>query len=289
MVQIGLLLALASALVSNVGLLCKHRGAVAAPAVRVRTPLRSAADLFRSPWWTIGFGIATVSWGLHVMALSLAPLSLVQAVISGGLVLIAFPAVRWFGHELGTREWVGLGLSAAGLSFLAITMHAAHAHSDYSTSAMIAFEGGAIAIGALLLLSGRVERVSDRHGVLLGAAAGVLLGVAHVAIKALTGTVPSDPLTLIGPWTLIAVLAGIGAFYGFARGLQLGGAIPVIVLSSVASNIATVLGGILVFGDPVGSDPVAIITRATAFCAVIVAAALVPAPVRPPAARASTA
>jgi drug/metabolite transporter (DMT)-like permease len=285
MVQIGLLLALISALVSNVGLLCKHRGAVAAPAVRISHPLQSAAALFRSPWWTLGFGIAAVSWGLHVMALSLAPLSLVQAVISGGLVLIAFPAVRWFGLQLGTREWIGLGLSAAGLSFLALTMHAAHAHSDYSTSAMIAFQAGAVTVGVLLLLSGRVERVSDRHGVLLGAAAGVLLGVAHVAIKALTGTVPSDPSTLIGPWTLIAVLAGVGAFYAFARGLQLGAAIPVIVLSSVASNIATVLGGILVFGDPIGSDPVAIVTRAAAFCAVIVAAALVPAPVRPAPAR----
>jgi drug/metabolite transporter (DMT)-like permease len=286
MIEIGLLFALSSALVSNIGLLCKHRGAVAAPAVDVRRPGRSAIDLFRSPWWTLGFGIAAVAWGLHVAALSLAPLSLVQAVISGGLVLIAFPAVRWFGHELGLREWVGLGLSAAGLCFLAITMHAAHAHSDYSTSAMIAFEGAAVAIGILLLLSGRMERVRDRHGVLLGAAAGVLLGVAHVAIKALTGTVPSDPATLIGPWTLIAVLAGVGAFYAFARGLQIGAAIPVIVLSSVASNIATVLGGILVFGDPIGSDPLGIITRAAAFGAVIVAAALVPAPVRPAPARA---
>jgi multidrug transporter EmrE-like cation transporter len=286
MAQLGLLLALTSALVSNIGMLCKHRGAVAAPSVQVRHPLRSAADLFRSPWWTIGFGIATVAWGLHVLALSQAPLSLVQAVISGGLVLIAFPAVRWFGHELGPREWLGLALSAAGLSFLAITMHAAHAHSHYSTEAMIAFEGAAITVGVLLLLSGRVERVRDRHGVLLGAAAGVLLGVAHVAIKALTGTVPADPATLLGPWTLIAVLAGIGAFYSFARGLQLGGAIPVIVLSSVASNIATVLGGILVFGDPIGSDPLGIIARAAAFGAVIVAAALIPTPVRPAPARA---
>jgi hypothetical protein len=151
---------------------------------------------------------------------------------------------------------------------------------------MIAFEGAAITVGVLLVLSGRVERVRDRHGVLLGAAAGVLLGVAHVAIKALTGTVPADPATLLGPWTLIAVLAGIGAFYSFARGLQLGGAIPVIVLSSVASNIATVLGGILVFGDPIGSDPLGIIARAAAFGAVIVAAALIPTPVRPAPARA---
>ena len=42
--------------------------------------------------------------------------SLVQAVIAGGLVLLALPAERWFGLELGRREWAGLMLSAIGLS-----------------------------------------------------------------------------------------------------------------------------------------------------------------------------
>jgi drug/metabolite transporter (DMT)-like permease len=288
MVQVGLLLAFACALTANVALLCKQKGAVAAPTVSFLHPVKSATGLFRSRWWTIGFGIATVAWGLHVVALSLAPLSLVQAVISGGIVLLALPAERWFGHELGTREWLGLGLSALGLALLGLTMHdgAAHAHSDYSSSAMISFEGAAIGLGILLLLSGRVERVSGRHGALFGAAAGLLLGVSDVAIKALTGTVPGDPLSILGPWTLVAALGGVGAFFALARGLQVGGAIQVIAVSSIAGNVAAVLGGILVFGDPVGSDALDIVMRATAFAAVIAAAALIPAPMRPAEARA---
>ena len=46
-----------------------------------------------------------------------------------------------------------------------------------------------ITLGALLLLSHRVERVRHRRGVMLGAAAGILFGVSDVSIKALTGTV----------------------------------------------------------------------------------------------------
>ena len=53
---------------------------------------------------------------------------------------------------------------------------------------MVAFEGGDDPARHLLLLSHRVERVRHRHGVLLGAAAGILFGVSDVAIKALTGT-----------------------------------------------------------------------------------------------------
>jgi hypothetical protein len=288
MTEIGLLLALACALVTNIALLCKHRGAVAAPAVDARHPLRSAAGLFRSRWWTIGFAIAFGAWGLHVGALALAPLSLVQAVISGGLVMLAMPARRWFGIELGRREWLGLGLSGAGLALLAVTLEDAsgHVHAGYSTSAMVAFEGGAIGLGALLLLSGRMERARGRHGVILAAAAGLLIGVSDVSVKALTGTVPDQLLAIVSPWTLVAAVAAVAAFYALARGLQIGGAIQVIALSSVAANLSAVLGGIVVFGDPVGSDPLGVTLRATAFVAIILAAALLPTPVRTAAARA---
>jgi hypothetical protein len=77
-VLFGLSLAVASALATNAAFLFKQRGAVAAPPVDGRHPLRSAADLFRSRWWTIGWLVALVAWLLHVGALSLAPLSLVR-------------------------------------------------------------------------------------------------------------------------------------------------------------------------------------------------------------------
>jgi multidrug transporter EmrE-like cation transporter len=278
MTEVGLLLAFGCALVTNVGLLCKHRGAVRAPDVSFRRPLRSAAALFRSKWWTIGFAVAFVAWCLHVVALGVAPLSLVQAVIAGGLALLALPARLFFGISLGRRELIGLGLSAAGLAFLALTAtkHPADAGTRYSESAMLAFEGGAVAIGVAMLLSGSRDRGALRGGLMLGAAAGTLIGVSDVAVKALAGTVPGDLLTIISPWTLVAALAGIAAFYAMARSLQLGDPVDVIVISSVAANVAAIVGGVLVFGDPLGSDTLSVIARSAAFAAVIAAAALIP-------------
>lgn len=288
MIQTGLLLALATAVATNLAFLYKHRGAVAAPAVDVRRPLASAAGLFRSKWFAVGFAVAVGAWALHVAALALAPISFVQAVISGGLVFLAVLGERCFGFKIGRREWWGLGLSAAGLAFLALTLEGAShgAHSNYSTAAMIAFESGTVGIGAVLVLCGHVEWGGARRGVLLGAAAGILFGVSDVAIKALTGTVPGDVLSIVSPWTAVAVAASIAAFYASARGLQLGEAIPVITLTSVAANVAAILGGILVFGDPLGGDALGIIARAGAFTAVITAAALMPGPLRAARARA---
>lgn len=277
MTELGLGLALACAATANVAMLCKHRGACAAPEVCMRRPLRSGAALFRSRWWTIGFAVATVAWILHVAAIAVAPLSLVQAVIAGGIVLLAFPAQRWFGHQLGRREWLGLGLAAAGLAFLAVTLPAGGQGGGYSLAAMISFQGAAIGVGVALMVSGALGNARPGHGIALGVASGLLIGVTNVAIKALTQTVPADALALVSPWTAIAALAGFGAFFALARGMQLGAAIPVIATASVATNCGAILGGVIVFGDPIGSGFVEGLARAAAFAAVIGAAALMPA------------
>ena len=61
---LGLIFALGSAFGTNLGFLLKHRGAVLAPPIRVRHPVRSAADLFRSRWFLVGWLVSLVAWGL---------------------------------------------------------------------------------------------------------------------------------------------------------------------------------------------------------------------------------
>lgn len=276
MIEVGIGLSFLCALLTNVAFLCKHRGAVAAPPVSAARPWESIKGLFASRWWTIGWAIGFGAWLLHVAALAVAPLSLVQAVIAGGLALVAAPAQRWFGIELGRREWLGLMLSAAGLAFLIATASGEqHPSSSYSTSAMLAFELAALGVGVALLVSGREGGHAARCGAMLGIAAGVLVGVSDVSIKALTESVPGDPLTILGPWSAIALLASLCALYALARALQIGGAIQVIALSSIAANLAAISGGVLVFGDSIGSDPVSIAARVAAFATVIAAAGLI--------------
>ena len=262
---------------ANLAMLCKHRGACEAPDISLKTPLHSVRQLFLSRWWTIGFAVAAVAWVLHVAAMSVAPLSLVQAVIAGGLVLIAYPATRYFGHKLNRREWMGLGLAAAGLGFLAVTVPHASENDGYSIATLAGFETVMCGAGAFLFASGILRRGSICHGVVLGLASGLLIGVSNVAIKALTeGMDISGMQALVSPWTVLVVIGGLGAFFALARGMQLGEAIPVIATASVSSNCAAILGGVIVFGDPIGSGLVEGLARGVAFAAVIAAAALMP-------------
>src|SRR5271155_452174 len=112
--DIGILLALACAFVANLGFFFKYRGANSVPKVNVMHPLRSARELYSSKWFTIGMVIATSSWALHVAALSMAPMSVIQISLAAGMVFIAVMAERMFGFTVGPRQWLGLFLTAGG-------------------------------------------------------------------------------------------------------------------------------------------------------------------------------
>jgi drug/metabolite transporter (DMT)-like permease len=280
-VILGLILAFASALATNLAFLFKHRGAVLAPPIRVRHPLRSAVGLFRSRWFLVGWIVAIVAWGLHVGALSLAPLSIVQAVLSGGLVFLAVLAERFFGFQLGRRQWVGLTITAVGLAVIGLTSGGAEDSRGSSLAALIAIGGAIFAVvAALVRVSTRRGVLARAEGLLLGAAAGALWGVSDVALKYLTQAPPGPLLGLVSPWSLTALIAGVIAFYASARSLQIGNGVEVIALTSVAANLTAILGGVLVFYDPIGSGPPEIGARFLAFCLVIAGAALMPAPMR---------
>jgi hypothetical protein len=279
---IGILLALACALATNIGFLYKHRGACQAPAVDMRRPLYSAKSLFASKLFAIGMVIATGAWGFHVAAMAFAPLSLVQAVLAGGVVLLAVMAERVFGLKIGRKQWMGLGMTAGGLMLLGITLPASHGvDSQFSVPGMIAFEAGLIGAGTLLIMGPRIGAPSEHHGFMLGAAAGILFGVSDVAIKAISGLIGADGFTgLITPWTLLTVAASIAAFYASAKGLQDGEAVPVIAITGTAANITGIVGGIIVFNDPLSANPLALVVQCVAFLLVLAAAWLMPAPVR---------
>jgi drug/metabolite transporter (DMT)-like permease len=279
---LGIALAFGCALTTNLGFLYKHRGACEVPAVDFRRPIKSGRQLFSSKLFALGMLVACVSWAFHVGAMAMVPLSVVQVVLAAGIVLLAIMAERAFGLRIGRRQWAGLGMTAAGLILLGVSLPAVHgAHSRFSVPGMIAFEAALIGMGTLLIMGPRIGAPRHQHGVMLGAASGILFGVSDVAIKALTGMIGAHGFVgLASPWLVVTVAASVVAFYASAKSLQDGQAIPVIAVTSTAANVSGIVGGFVVFGDPFPSSIVGISFQALAFALVIVAAWFTPAPAR---------
>jgi drug/metabolite transporter (DMT)-like permease len=276
-VQIGIGLAVAAALMTNLAWLFKHRGCHRADPISLHRPLQSARDLAASPWFAAGWGLAALAWLVHVAALSMAPISLVQAVLAGGAVTLAVMGQRFFGDPIERRQWLALVLGSAGLALLVLTVpHFDGSHSDFSAGAILGFEGGLALIAAGLLSSHRSERLAKHGNVLLAAIAGTLFALAGVAVKGLTGA-GGLSVAVLAPWILLIVLAGLLAQYAAAATLQRGGAIETIGLMGLVANAAQIVGGILVFGDPLSTAPLGLAVQATAFAMVCASALLIPA------------
>jgi hypothetical protein len=276
--NVGIALALLCAVVTQLGFLCKHKGANAAPRVELLHPLAGARALLGCRWFRIGLAVAAGAWVLHVAALSVAPLSVVQAVLSTGVVVLAVLGDRLFGCRVSGRQWAGAGMTAGGLLLLVLTLPQQAAHTTFAAPALVAFEVGMLALGTLLIAAPRLGTPSHHHGAVLGAASGVLFGVSDVALKALTGIAGGGLAALAAsPWLPIAALASVVAFLASARGFQEGDAVPVIACTSTAANVTCILGGVLVFGDALAAGTLMAGVQIAAFVLVAAAALLMPA------------
>jgi drug/metabolite transporter (DMT)-like permease len=280
-VAVGLGVALLCALATNVAFLCRHRGACSVPEVEWRRPWRTSKALWSARWFAIGMGVALVAWVLHVAALALAPITLVQIAISAGLVLVAILAERWFGISVGRRQWIAVVVLAAGLALVTATAPApSGAHSGYVPARMLAFQAIVIGVAALVMASRRLAG-GARYAVMLGAAAGALFAGSDAALKAITKHVgDAGAAGLLTPWLIPCVLASVMGFFASARSLQDSDPVAVISLTTVGSTVATLLGGVLVFRDPMASQPLVLALQVAGFACVCVAAGMIPAPVR---------
>jgi len=276
-IQVGIALALAAALMTNLASLLKHRGCQRVAPIHFRRPLHSARGLAASRWFAAGWGLAAVAWLVHVAALSMAPISLVQAVLAGGAVTLAVMSQRLFGDRVERRQWWALVLGGSGLALLAVTVpHFSGSHSDFALGPILGFEGGLALLAGALALGHRSQRLAERRGILLAALAGTLFALAGIAIKGLTG-VEGATVALVVPWIATIVVCGGLAQYTAVAALQQGGAIETIGLMGLVANATQIAGGVLVFGDPLSADPLGVAVQAAAFAMVCCSALLLPA------------
>lgn len=281
-VQLGLLLAVACSIVASLGFLLKQKGAASAPPVEWRRPWASTVALFSNRWWTLGILVAMAAWGFHVAALALAPISLVQSVIAGGLALVTVFADRIFGLEVSRREWIGVLITAAGLALLAATLGDTgnSKFGDWKVGDLTLY-AGAVTAGAVLAAA-FVRGDPPQAGPVLGLSAGMLWGASDVSIKALSGRLADlGLLVLVHPLALVILLLSLVGLVVSARSLQLGPTVAVIAITTTAANIVTIAAGPIVFGEPLPDSTPMLVLRIIAFALVCIAAGLTPGPTEP--------
>src|SRR5207247_8725632 len=113
-------------------------------------------------------------------------------------------------------------------------------------------------------------RDGQRAGVLLGASAGLFWAASDTSIKALSGDLGQGAgAVLLHPLAAVIALASFAGLVVSARSLQIGRAVPVIAVTTVAANLFTIAAGPIVFGDPMPDDSLGVVLRLSAFALVV--------------------
>jgi hypothetical protein len=257
----GLALALASAGALNWGYFVQHQAAGRLPRLSLRRPIRSLVVLFVDRRWLVGFLAGIGGWVLYVAALSLAPLSLVQATSAGGIGLLALLAWRGTGTRPQTGERAGVGAALVGLVLLGASLAGQHGAGRQASSGSVVLwlALSAVAAGTLALLGNRTAAG-------LGAAAGLLYAAGDVATKAAVGG--GARLGFVP-----ALLACHGlAFVALQLGFQRGTALATAGVATLLTNALPIVAGTALFHEGLPDGALGAL-RVLAFVAVVAGAA----------------
>jgi hypothetical protein len=259
----GLLLALGAALALNVGFFVQHGATNAMISLSLRRPVNSARLLITNRQWMFGYAAGWVGWGIYIAALSLAPLSLVQAVAAGGVGVLAL-LVHRLGTPLEPRERLGAAIAVSGLLLLGISLavRVPPRPPVHTASLLVVIGVGAALASVLALLAAR----KFRPAACLGCSAGLFFGVGDLATK---GAVSGNGLILV---PILAVCTALG-FVALQLAFQRGRVLETAGVATLVNNIIPILGGLLVFHDAIPGG-FAGVARVASFAAVVVGAVL---------------
>ncbi|WND33598.1 DMT family transporter [Streptomyces sp. BB1-1-1] len=237
-----------SVLLSLVSAVAYAGGAIVQERVAASSPGAQYAPLRRPGWWA-AVGLNGLGGLLHVVALALGPLSLVQPL--GALTIVfALPMAALFvGRKAGATAWRGALMATVGLAGLLSLVGASDAQS-LDTGQRV---GAAVVTGAVVVALMIAGRAAHRHpavrSILLATASGIAFGMSSVFTKTVAvdwsgGMSAADVPSL----AVIGVLATAGMLLSQASYRGAGLAAPLATLTVVNPVVAAVVG-ITMFGE----------------------------------------
>lgn len=254
----GLLLALVSAALINLGFLLQHRGL--AHETSAGTTLTRLRRSLRNPVWLSGQGVGWLGFGLQIVAVAIAPLALVQAFAAGGLALSVPLAAGVFRHRVTGRQVLAVLLIAGGLAALPVGFSTAADHLD-AGRLVAAVAVGAVAAAVLWRMPVPWARA---------AAAGIFYGLADAAIKAVSlGWHAHGPASLLSGWALLAAAGTFAGFLSFQAALDTGDAVPGISLMTAGTALVALVCGLGAFGESLGAGSAASVMHGLAVVLVL--------------------
>jgi hypothetical protein len=249
---------LALGIVAAIGASCLYNTSIALQALEARGvsgehSLRPSllGRLVRNRRWLGATALGLVGWPLEIVALLLAPLTVVQPCLASGLVLLLWLGATRLGERPGAREYLAVAAIVAGVAGVALA--APERTTDHAGGGAIAF---ALALVAIPILAPYVLRGrSASFGTLAVISAGCGYAWTAIASKLLTDELAAGTLLIAVAWLATAVVSEGLALLSEMSALQRRAATHVAPTMFAVQVLVPVILAPLIFNESWGSTP----------------------------------
>jgi hypothetical protein len=232
---------------------------------------RLLGRLVRRKRWVAATGLAFAGWPFHLLALGLAPLSLVQPTLALGLVLLLYLGHRVLGEKVGRSELLAVGGVVGAVAVLAWAAPPETTH--HAGAARIALGLGPLGVLALIPLA--LPRLGVRPPrALLPFASGAAYAFTGVTSKFVVDDLRTHVIAGVVVWVAFTAALGFAGLLLEMSSLQLLPATHVgpnvfVVQVSAPVLLAPLVSGESWAGTPLSGGVILMAVAATAVSAVV--------------------
>ena len=269
----GIAIAAASAILTGTGTVVEKIALQRLPDIHARRFGAMIRTLCASSQWLWGCALLLGGLVCQGLALSLAPISVVQPIFASGIVLLLVLSHFVLHDRLRPVEWSALGVIVLALVLLGLSIDAKVDHAGGPADLVdLMLAAVPTAVVALVVFEvadrahGFGRRLKQLRAPLFGMAAGLMYGVAGLGLKSAAtfvqryGLFGSVPHLLVSPdLYLLAVTMATGLIL-FQTGLQRCAASVVSPVNIVTSTTYVIAVGTVLFNEhlPTSSGPLAL-------------------------------
>lgn len=250
MLALGIVAAVGASLLYNTSIALQALEAREVPADHSLRP-SLLGRLLHNRRWLGATGLGLLGWPLEIVALLLAPLTVVQPCLASGLILLLWLGATRLGERPGPREWGAVAAIVAGVAGVALVApERSTEHADAATMAL------ALALVALPALAPYALR--SRAGslsILAVISAGCGYAWTAIASKLLTDELAAGALFAAVAWLATAAASEGLALLSEMSALQRRGATHVAPIMFAVQVLVPVVLAPFVFNESWGSTP----------------------------------
>jgi hypothetical protein len=249
---------IALGIVSAVGASLLYNASIALQALEAREVpgehslrLSLIGKLVRNKRWLGATALGLVGWPLEIVALLLAPLTVVQPCLASGLILLLWLGATRLGEAPGRREFVAVAAIVIGVGGVAWAAPERTTHHAGTMAIAVALAVVAIPIALPYLMRRRTGAI----GALMVISAGFGYAWTAIASKLLTDELAAGAIVVAAAWLATAAVSEGLALLSEMSALQRRAATHVAPTMFAVQILVPVLLAPLIFGESWGDAP----------------------------------